>query len=291
MKFTPGAPGRAPVIEFDPRPPEAAIAMYAAATWPNDRARQQQWLAVQQAVLITKLRNPPAHLRAADISRVQEDSQRRERDPAEVAKENRGILLDTAMARFEAIGGLGTVVEAPAYQALVADVVSSAHGAARRAGEVLLTVACMQEHHPELPPSVNRAMAVIEKRYSRPGARKLADVNERGLKDAWRDGRSTAPLWAALVFHEHAISGRGLPIGSAFLDPLHRHLVLAAAAWFREFAGKFQPKRAREPLIPIDDTLELRVGVDAAQPLLLPLPSELLDVAKKYTVKTIKHGY
>jgi hypothetical protein len=294
MRFTPGAPGQAPVVEFDIRKPEAAIAMFAVATWPADPKRQRSWLAVHEAAVIEMLKKPPDHLRAADLARYQLEALQTGRDPEELAEEGRATLSARAYQRLEAVGGYTTVIDSPAMEALVEEVVQAAGAGPGLAGKILLTLACMQEHHADLRPSLNRAWAVVEASMQRRKDGKVAGANERALKDAWRDHKATAPLWAALQFHllvVSAVPGPAVAPGAAFLDPQHRYLVLAAAAWFREFAMSFKANRALKPLISPTEMLDLRVEVDAAKPHLLRLPPGSLEVARNYHAKNTKQGY
>ena len=67
------------------------------------------------------------------------------------------------------------------------------------AGEALYYVAVMALHHPELPPSLNRAFALMEATAEgRPGR------NDRELKENWRRWRTVAPCWAAQITVEEA---------------------------------------------------------------------------------------
>lgn len=291
VKFTAGGPGKAPTVEFDYKAPEAAFAMYAIATWPNDPARQRQWIAIQQAVLVEKLRKPPEHLRQADLARYRDAADPTGDISEALAKESRNFLIARALERLDAVGGNETVINAPARDTLVAEVEKVSAAGARRAGELLLIVACMAEHHKDLPPSLNRAMAVIEARFKKAGKPTVTGTNERALKDAWRDYRAVAPLWAALIYREHVTAGKNFAAGSAFSDLSQRYFILSWAIWFRDFAASFRPMRSQEFLIEKEDMLDYCVGTEAIQPTLMPIPDRLLTVAKNYRVKAVKQDY
>ena len=284
MGITPGAPGRAPTFEFDPQSPFAALDMFALATWPNDPGRQEQFRTAHFMQVREHLRAAPPHLNAADLKRYSG-----EMDPSAAAQAGRDELRRDIETRLDAANGWTTILESPPVATLRREIVDASGGPPRLAGQVLLLIACMEEHHKDLPPSINRAMAVLESRYAE--TLSVSGVKERTLGDTWREHRRIAHLWAAIELHQAIVQGWDLKPAAAFMDPAHRYVVLGAAGWFREFATTYRPKRAREELVPEMEAIEIKVGIDATKPTLPALPDKMLDVARSYSVKAVKHGY
>jgi hypothetical protein len=92
---------------------------------------------------------------------------------------------------FDPAGGLWTLTGAPGRRKLFKELEKHVRRG-MLAGEALLIVAKMEQHHGDLPPSLNRAMAVMEARCGEQPGR-----NERMLKETWARWRAVAPFWAA----------------------------------------------------------------------------------------------
>jgi hypothetical protein len=152
------------------------------------------------------------------------------------------------------------------------------------AGETLLIVAVMARHHRDLPPSLNRAMAVME---AHPGNQ--PGRNERELKEAWLRWRPVAPFWAAsLALSTPLGAGLWQPSPGADKSAEWLRIYFGLAEGFRRFAACYKPPRARGPLIPEGEAVEFRGGGPAITPVLQPLQHALYETARAYTVRAIR---
>jgi hypothetical protein len=297
------------VVEIDLDDAGAYLEVLGAITWPHDEKRRRQFTAVYSAMALYLLEQRPDLLekpepviegvpqtlpkRVAARSRSQPSTQT-VRAVAELERaapgNGRPISLAAAAAcvrrmLFDPAGGLRTLLRAPGTEELFKEL-DAHHRLGMLAGEALLIVAAMEQHHSDLPPSLNRALAVMDEHPGKQPRRK-----ERTLKATWEQWRAVAPFRAArlaLVGPFEAISSPPYPhpVSNERTESLHVSLGLAEG--FRRFATTYAPKRARGPLIPAEDALEFRSGVQEITPLLDALPPELYATAHAYKVRAIR---
>jgi hypothetical protein len=173
---------------------------------------------------------------------------------------------------FHPVGGFGAVAKARGLDVVTDELRRAVAGPAALAGATLLIVAVLHASHPDVPATVNRALAVL----AGPGR------SIRLLKDAWQDGRAAAHLWAALW----AMFGAGRFWAGAGSDALTtaietregRGRLLRYAAWFAAFMARHRPPGAARPLA---EPVELiPVEAMAEPPPLPPLPTELHECVR-----------
>lgn len=144
--------------------------LLAGIAWPRGERRRREFLAVVSGLRLHAAKWP-----------TPENAKRR-------------AFADEAL--FDAMGGLETVAESPAISVLVEEMDANFRRG-QLAGEALYLVAAMAFHHREMPPSLNRAFAVMEwTGKGKPGR------NERELKENWLSWRAVAPYWAAKIVTE-----------------------------------------------------------------------------------------
>ena len=275
------------VVEVDADMLYSEIHIEAALAWPHDEQRRRQWTAAWSGWLLHSLGQPTPDPQIA--RQEQEWAERRADDYGLDAAALLALAYEATEAHvrgalFEPAGGMGTVIEGPATRALLTEMLRH-YRSGLLAGELLLTVAAMAEHHRELRPSLNRAIAVMEARSDKEPGR-----NERVLKDTWSRWRCVAPFWAARC----AMSApRGcfvaVPSWSTAEEQARGFRTLfGLTEGLRQFAAGYKPARSQGPLIPEGETLEFRAGVPAVMPLLPPLPPVLYEAARAYTVRAIR---
>jgi hypothetical protein len=275
------------VVEIDAGARGADIHVMAAVAWPHDEQRRRQWLAALSGLALHRLAQPKPEIREA----LQDAAERQAGESGQDA----AATLSAASAAVEAYirgtlfdpaGGLETLVEAPAMRALLGEADEN-----RRlgllAGEALFILAVMTVHHPELPPSLNRAMAVME---AHPGRQPYR--NERMLKEVWPQWRAVAPFWAARLALAAALGADPNkprpPAPTAEKRAEWLRAVLGLTEGFRQFAARYKPARGQGPLIPEGEAVEFRAGVPVITPMLKPLQPALLETARGYKVRAIR---
>jgi hypothetical protein len=177
-------------------------------------------------------------------------------------------------------GGFKSVADAPGTETVLAQF-ARASSQATPAGTLLLFVAVFDAAHPDIAPSLAKAMrSFLATGYSLPG---FVAVGEKSLKRWWKEWRGVAPVWAALNLQCNLTP---MPLEAAvwetLLDPMRRRQTLGWAKWFREFGTTFRPSGADGPLIPLDEAVELRFDVPQEVPPLAayPFPAAWLAAAR-----------
>jgi hypothetical protein len=186
---------------------------------------------------------------------------------------------------FNPAGHYTEVAAAPGWDRLLSELQRTSEQGGFFAGQLLLVIVRLDLHHPNLPASLNRAIAVLTAVADR-GAGTIPS----NLKKVWRQWRHLAPLWAAyIVENQHAQTNLSAP-GAAELETVHDpgrlRRILSSAKWFGSFAASFSADRARGPLIPSGDVLQIISDVDEMKPDLEPLAAEHLDAAARYRAPT-----
>jgi hypothetical protein len=289
-----------PTLHIDEADPFAWIRFLAGLVWGNDPRRMNRALATYTSELMGILREvarqpaPPVTLEGL--------GRRLAIPPAELARmpgsaafytsffaqpDTTYRLLDETV--FDPIGHFRTVAEAPSSEQLLIDFTKAVQGGAFYAGIMLALVTMLKLRHPEIPASLNRAIAILESLKAR-GLMSLP--SDRTLLTAWKNWRHMAPLWAALTGSVQAAQSDGLCGFSAGLetlqDPARLGRVLGHAKWFRSFATTFVPDHATAPLIPEAEALQIITGAPEMEPPLSGLARIDLEVAQSYQAPTRK---
>jgi hypothetical protein len=156
--------------EVDLRAGTPGLWLLAGIAWPHDERRRREFLAVASGLGLHAAKWP--------------------------TPENAKMRAHADEALFDAMGGLETVAESPAISVLVEEMAANFRRG-QLAGEALYLVAAMALHHREMPPSLNRAFAVMDATGKGTPGR-----NERQLKENWSSWRAVAPYWAAKIMTE-----------------------------------------------------------------------------------------
>jgi hypothetical protein len=184
---------------------------------------------------------------------------------------------------FDPAGHFRAVADAPGRDRLVQDFARAIQGGAFFAGVLLLLVAKLAQRHPEVEPSLNRAVSVM-RGWSDRGLMEVP--SDRTLFAAWTNWRRLAPLWAAFGGEFQQARAPGFTPYAAGLEALHDPVrlksILRHAMWFRSFAVSFIPKGAPAPLIPPNEALQIVADVEELEPDLAPLSPDDLTAAKEH---------
>lgn len=271
-----------------------AMALVAALAWPRDARRRAEAVATWGAAMLALVERvlAPANLEAGLIVGAERLAERlnitaedvlatpqAKRLFAAIRGPERDRRFGDAMARgMEALflpgGGFGAVAKAPGLDIVTAELHRAAAGPAAIAGAVLMVVSALEYHHPDVPATVNRALAALEG----PGR------SIRLMKDAWQAGRCACHLWAALWIALGAgrfWAGAG---GAALAEAIERRegrgRLLRHAVWFSGFAARYVPPGAARPLAEPAELIPIEAMAEA--PPIPPLPAELHDRVRMY---------
>lgn len=111
---------------------------------------------------------------------------------------------------FGPIGHYRAVADAPGRERLVQDLARAIQGGAFHACVLLNLVAKLAKRHPEVGPSLNRAVAVMRGWKARGVMRGLMEIpSGKTLFTAWTEWRHLAPLWAAVAGPKIRAGGPG----------------------------------------------------------------------------------
>ncbi|MDW8399101.1 MAG: hypothetical protein RMK90_11095 [Acetobacteraceae bacterium] len=271
-----------------------AMALVAVLAWPRDARRRAEAMATWAAVMLDLISHvlEPETLKAGLTLGAAQFAQRlgitveevlatpqAKRLFAAIRGPERTALVGDTLARgmetlFLPVGGFGAVAKAPGLKVVTAELRRAVAGPAALAGAVPEVVAAIERHHPDVPATVNRALAVLEG----PGR------SIRVMKDAWQEGRCAAHLWGALwvaLGANRFWSGAG---GEAVAEAIERRdgraRLLRHAAWFAGFAARYAPPGAGRPLIESAELIPIDATPEA--PPIPPLPAELHERARRY---------
>jgi hypothetical protein len=188
---------------------------------------------------------------------------------------------------FEPAGQFRAVAHAPGSEQLLLDYKRAVEGGAFFAGALLSIVAMLNQHHPDAPASLNRAIAVI-RGWAKHGS--VQAPPERTLLAHWKQWRHLAPLWASTIGNQQTVQQLGCsPVAAgleALLDTARLRQTISHAMWFRQFAGSFIPGHATQPVVPLNVSVEIVAAVEPDEPPLAPLPPNDLKAAKQYRAPT-----
>jgi hypothetical protein len=186
-------------------------------------------------------------------------------------------------------GGNLRVAYAPGVGELEREMERAARGGASAAGYVLLLMARLDTFHPEMTPSLNRAVRVIEAaRKHVPGLKWRTDSK---VKEDWKKWKAVAPLWAAwLVFNFIASAPApttGVPPSPeeliiTFNTPSVRSRFVAWARWFRRFALDHVASPGQPPAMSEAQAVLIVPEDPILHPPLTPLSDWELDAARSY---------
>ena len=289
-----------PTLEIDEADPFAWLRFIAGSIWAGDRRKMDRALATYSSELLAILRDV-AEQPAAPVT-METLGNRLGIAPAELTRmpgsaafytsfftQSREATQSVFQNVFEPSGHFRTVAEAPGSQQLVLDYGKALQGGAFYAGLLLIIVAMLAQRHPELPPSLRRAIAVLEG-WSARGLMQLP--SDRTLISAWKNWRHVAPLWAAYAGEFQDARASNLSSFAAGLealqDPVRLGRLLGHAKWFRTFGTSFIPEHATAPLIPPGDAVEIIAKAAEEMPPLAPLPPADVEVVRNYRAPTNK---
>lgn len=196
-----------------------------------------------------------------------------------------GAAYETARAGLDNVPGWEkAAADAPGAAQLQADMDTAARMGAFVAGQTLLLVASLAKHHPDVEPSVARAIAVLAAAKRRKPFLPLPDP--QSMKLAWKEWRRVAPLWAAMLVASEvradSTPGFSLAEGATevLLAPDGTVAILRVAAWFRDFGIGFTPRHAPMPLLPERECADMPpAGTEALEPSLKRLPEWAVQAA------------
>jgi hypothetical protein len=289
-----------PTLEVDEADRFVCLRVTAGMVWGGDQRRMNHALVTYAAELMADLRDAAEQpMRPTTLEAL---GQQLGIPPAELARMPGAATFytsffgepeDTSRALyqtvFEPAGHLRSVAEAPGSQQLLLDYTKAVQGGAFYAGTMLLLVAMLAQRHPEVPASINRAIAIMEG-WSARGLMRLP--SDRTLLSAWKNWRHLAPLWAAdagAFQHARATKLSDFSAGlEAMLEPARLSRMLGEAKWFRSFATTFVPEHASAPLVPAGDALEIIAKAPEEEPCFAPLPPADLEAALRYRAPTRK---
>lgn len=289
-----------PELLVDLQDPFGWMRIVAAMGWNGERQKLDQTLATYSAEWLGVLReegkrpNQPLNLHALS-RKLGIPPGELLRMPASAAfyarffGDPRGVAASLEDRVFNPAGHYRAVAEAPGREQLLTEYARAIEGGAYLAGVQLCLVAMMAEHHPEVPASLNRAIAIMINGAIL-GPTKVP--SDRSLWSAWTKWRHIAPLWAAHIGEfQDAHTPGCLPLAAGF-EVLHQpaklQRLLSHAKWFSSFAVGFVPEGAKTPLIPVTEALRVVANVPEIRPPMAPLPPELLAIAAAYRAPTRK---
>jgi hypothetical protein len=289
-----------PVLEVDEADPFACLRVLAGLVWGGDQRRMNHALVTYASELIAILRDvakepvTPMTMEALG-RRLNIPLDELARMPGSAAFYTAFFAQPRAASQslyegiFEPSGHFRMVAEAPGSQQLLQDFTKATQGGAFIAGVLLAIVAMLAHRHPEVPASLNRAIAVLEG-WSARGTMRLP--SDRTLLSAWKSWRHLAPLWAACTGEFQNARGSNLTEFAASLETLQDQArlsrLLGHAKWFRSFATTFVPEHASAPLVPIGDAVDIVARAAEEEPPLAALPPADLEAAKSYRAPTRK---
>jgi hypothetical protein len=287
-----------PVIEIDENDPFGWMRLIAALVWGDNPKKMNRVLASFSSELIGLLQDiaaqpaPPATLTdlAHYLGVAPEELVRMPGSASFSAaffgrpKAALNLVTETV---FKPAGNYRAVAEAPASMQILVEYQKAAQGGPFYAGILLSLIARMHCQHPELGPSLNRAIAVMEG-WSKRGEMRLP--SDRTLLSAWKEWRHLAPLWAASTEGMYAAASEGLSAYSGALeaikDPTRFRQLLGHAKWFRTFAVSFSAGHAAAPLVPEAKAIRIIAPAPEEKPLFAPLRAVDLDTARRYLAPT-----
>jgi hypothetical protein len=173
-------------------------------------------------------------------------------------------------------GGFASIAAAPGIDRIETEVSSAINGDACAAGLLLIAIAVLHKHHPEMSASLNRAVFILSSR------KVMGDRarTERSLIGAWKKWRAVAPLWAGVIVASGGWSQQQI-MGMLLSDEELRQAI-AVAKWFASFGTRHKPDRAARPIIPNHEVMEFPADLEEEEPNLLPLKGAWLDEARSY---------
>ncbi len=288
------------VLHLDLDDPFAWIRFLAAQTWDGSRRKMGQTLATLSADLIAaaqdaatqegseaefKLRAQQLRLSEADLARM----------PGYSAFFKSLVInpLEFSETVFERIfnpaGSYRTLAEAPGTSQILKDYARAAEGHAYFSGVLLMITANIALHHPDVQPSLNRAMEVIQ---DWPNSIRKKVPSDRTIWKYWKQSRSISPLWAAYITAHNEYNAGNVESSAAahdlFMDLAKFRQMVAYAKWYSAFAVSRSSDGAAGPLIPHDEVVEVVADVSPIQPHLQPLRPEMLRAAKNYLAPSRK---
>lgn len=290
-----------PNLSLDVNEPEAWLRFNAALAWEGDPSKLNQTLSTFSAKIMGSLRNQwstgdtPRDLRAmARKMNISEDNLAR---MPQVQKyylpfftQPLRTFLRLRRKVFAPAGHYGAVADAPGAERLTEDFELACRQAGKCAGTLLSLVAILDRHHPGVPATLNRAIAIMQS-WSTRG---LTDVPvDRTIKTYWLRWRHVAPLWASSIGNVQQAQACELPSFEATLeflhDPVRLQTMVAHAKWFRSFATSHVSENAKYPIIPDLEAMRIIADVAERSPPLAPLSDADLEAAKRYRAPTNKY--
>lgn len=265
-----GTPRRVPVIDFDPVGRAAHEHLLAFLVSPLDPRRRRQFLAMRAAVLKANASGyVENYLATAPTLRLRRMNQNLALAQYQQVLEREMIIPS---------GGLDSVIDSLPPALWEKEVLKMRRGPMVGAGRLLLFIAQMDRHHPNLTASTRRAHEVL-KAWGRVGGEIPA---QRELTQMWKRYGGVAPLYAAMIasMEDWPTDEAGLGVAARAAGSVRR--VLAWAAWFRDFTLCHKPKGAQGSLLKPDKVLVLPSEIAPEEPPLCPLPPKLLAAAESY---------
>ncbi len=289
-----------PILAIDTKDPFAWLRIVAGFVWGGDRRKMDLALATYSSELLGILREVAREpMQPTTLAAL---AQRLGLSPAELSRMPGCAVFYTsffaqpgAAARaldervFEPVGHFRAAAEAPGSERLVRDYAKAVEGGAFHAGVLLLLVAMLAHCHPDVPASLNRALAILGRWRER---RLMHLPSERALLQGWKAWRHVAPLWAAFGAEFQDARRGSLSDFAAGLealqDPARLGRVLGHAKWFRRFATTFVPEHASGPLIPPGLALQIVCDAPEEEVPFAPLPEADVEAARRYQAPTRK---
>jgi len=164
-----------------------------------------------------------------------------------------------------------------AFDGRVGERIGVANRGGAVAGLIILYCSIIQECHPEITASYNRAGHIVQYLHDQ---RRIVVGGDRERKKAWREWRGVGHIWAALL--TGMIVNEEQPVGHPSRLGADPSTIMAWAQWFRHFATTHSAVGATSPLVPPHEAVVIQCGIDAVRPPLAPLREDIRRAAFGY---------
>jgi hypothetical protein len=264
-----------PIFHIDLAAPDAHLQLLAIMCWPKDPQARENFLLVSAGSTIQTVED--GLTRCAERLATLPDGV-----PGEMA-EARGtrvalianiigadVRAEIEARHFRPHGGLSGLLHAPEMRAILRSAETTGGKLGAACGELLSYVAMMHRHHPELGPSLNRAVHVMVHTAQHEHRRIPA---ERDRKTMWQSWGGTAPLWTARALAAAGSRGvRRIPVQK----------IIQYAHWLADFALGFKHEKARAPLLTEAEVVWVNSELQPLEPFIPPLTEMQVGWARNY---------
>jgi hypothetical protein len=295
---------RAPVAEFNPFLPDACVAAQVLLSWPNDPRRQAEVLATghvhQLGFATDDLPEALNHGFAKGIENLAQrlnvttealhalpDFQRVLREVRSIFSEGERAATTRSMENLtKPAGGFKTAAAAPGWTKIEAEAEAATNVHGRRAGLIMLTVARLALHHPNLTASAKRACFAVARTPATEGG--VGPTEPATIFKPWPKWRGIGPMYAALIIEledggrKPDPDGFGEGVLRVLIDGERLRRVLCWSIWLRNFALSHKLPNTGKAFLPLEEAVEYRVGLAPEQPPIHKLMGRLLDEAGNY---------